>query len=1046
MFVRAGSGWPLLFVFSLAVLLAFTGCGGGGGASVAPSPQISTITPAAAWTGAGDTTISLSGSNFQASSVVQWNGSALATTYVSAEVLRATVPASQLATAGTAQVTVANGGTASAASVFSINNPSPSVASISPTSASTGSGALVLTVTGGSATAGSGFIGASVVKWNNTALATTFVNASTLKATVPGALLASADSAQITVSTPAPGGGVSSSLAFYVYSSATTTGYVDAIPFGMAWDATHGHIYASIPNLTYGGGVYSGNLIVIDPITTSVVGQVAAGNAPDQIALSPDNSFLWLGEDDIGRVQHFSLPDLTPGVQIVSPKSEFGASAQPADSLQVAPDNANTLAVVYPDQVVIYDGTTPRANTAPGWARVDWAQWGADSTVLYGSDGEVTPDSNWVYTVDSTGISNAVEVGYNFLPFQGGIHYDRKTGLLYHDDGQVFDPASNVLVGRFNLSHFGSDTLCLVDSDQGVVFFLGQLIEPPIYQDNFSIQAFDQKTYALLRTIEVPNSVSLQGMITSFMRWGKAGLAFGVLHPNYVTTGKIGGIFLVDGSFVNPTAAADTVYATPIQPFPVLASISPQTATAGSVDVTLTVTGSGFESGAQVYWGANPLPTTVLSTTRLQATIPASRLAYAGSYPIMLSNGDAATYDSGTLAFTVTPAGSTIKALNLSALGLAWDAHTKLLYAGTLGSDAMYPDSVVGLDPNTGQVNRAQYVMSDPWIVKVTSDGSYLYTASMSTSVAAQIPLPSFGAPLSWTLGHAPFGSSGGSYFAQSLETAPGAPNTTAASLSQFNVTAGQLGGITIYDGATPRPVSASSLVPYDNDMYYYLCWGADASTLYATEGITDYHLFQLSVNSLGVTRTNSFKVNYENFGALHFDSKSGHIFDDDGNVENPADGTLITNLGSKGVVAIDSTLNRVYVLGQTKTQTLGNYTIAVYDMTTYAQVGSITVPNVVGYPYDLERWGSSGLAFSTFAAPGGWYYYNLQNIPMGMLYLVDSSTMTASSAPSSSGMGATAQGVQRTWPKNFIHSPSPTAQRQVVLRPWQHGSQIGIR
>jgi hypothetical protein len=1047
MFVRVGSHHLLVLAFGMVALLALTGCGGagGGGGSSAPTPQVNALAPASAWSGAGNTTITLTGSNFQTNSVVQWNGTALVTTYTSAEQLSATIPATLLTSAGTAQVTVSNGGVTSVATAFTVNNPSPTLASLSPASGAAGAGAIVLTVTGGATTAGgaNGFVSASVVMWNNTALATTFVNTSTLKATVPASLLASANSAQISVSTPAPGGGNSSSLAFYVYSNATTTGYVDAIPWSMAWDATHQRIYASVPDLTYGGGTYSGNLIAIDPITTNVVGQQAAGSSPDQIALSPDGSFLWLGEDDTGAIQRFSLPGLTPGVQIAPLTPIPGWVNEYAESLELAPGNANTLAVVYPDYVFIYDGVTPRVNSAAAYAEVDWVQWGADATVLYGSTGGVDPDDNWAYTVDSTGIASSIQVGYNFLPFEGEIHYDAKTGLLYHDDGQVFDPVSNVLVGKFDLSHFVSDTLCVVDSDQGVVFFLGQLLEPPNQQSNFSIEAFDQKTYALLRTIEVPNSVSLQGMITSFLRWGNAGLAFGVLHPNYATTGKVGGIFLVDGTFVNPTVAADTVYSTPIQAFPALTAINPQSTAAGSSNVTLTVTGSGFESGAHVYWGSYALPTTVLSSTELQVTVPAADLTSPGNYAVSLSNGDATTVDSGTLTFSVLPSGSTIKAFNLAALGLAWDASTNLLYAGILGSDPMYPDSVVGLNPTTGQVSRAQYVMADPWIVRATSDGSYLYAASMSTSMAAQIPLPDFGAPLSWNLGHAPYGFSGGSYYAQSLETAPGAPNTTAAALSQFNVIPGQLGGITVYDGATPRPVSASSVVPWVNDLYYYLCWGADASTLYATEGDTDYHFFQLGVNSSGVTLSNSFQVSYENFGALHFDSKSGHVFDDDGNVVNPANGSLITNLGSSGLVAIDSTLNRAYVLGQTQAQkATSSYTIAVYDMTTYGQVGTIVIPNVEGYPFAMVRWGSSGLAFSTYDS-----YANLMNIPMGMLYLVDSSTMTTGSAQFSSvRAGGSTEGVVRTWPKQFTRGLSRSSQRHVVMRPWEHVNQLRAR
>jgi hypothetical protein len=83
-----------------------------------PAPVLSAISPASAPAGAAALTLSLSGSGFVASSQVRWNGTPLTTvTFVSPTALTATVPASLLATAGSASVTVFNptpdGGTSS---------------------------------------------------------------------------------------------------------------------------------------------------------------------------------------------------------------------------------------------------------------------------------------------------------------------------------------------------------------------------------------------------------------------------------------------------------------------------------------------------------------------------------------------------------------------------------------------------------------------------------------------------------------------------------------------------------------------------------------------------------------------------------------------------------------------------------------------------------------------------------------------------------------------------------------------------------------------
>src|ERR1700694_1822095 len=72
-----------------------------------------------------------------------------------------------------------------------------------PTSVAPGGAGFTLTVNG------TGFVSGSKVNWNGTALPTSFVSSSRLTASVSGSDIASAGSARITVTNPAPGGGPS---------------------------------------------------------------------------------------------------------------------------------------------------------------------------------------------------------------------------------------------------------------------------------------------------------------------------------------------------------------------------------------------------------------------------------------------------------------------------------------------------------------------------------------------------------------------------------------------------------------------------------------------------------------------------------------------------------------------------------------------------------------------------------------------------------------------------------------------------------------------
>jgi|GEM_PF-3967980 len=180
-----------------------------GGPSSNPVPSAGALVPSSANAGSGGFTLTVQGSNFVNGSVVRWNGASLATTYLNATTLEAAVPGANIASAGSAQVTVFNptpGGGTSNQIPFTINaapNPVPTVSGLSPNSTAAGSPQFVLTVTG------TNFVAGSVVRWNGADLATTFGSATSLTATVPAANVATAGAANITVFNPAPGGGVS---------------------------------------------------------------------------------------------------------------------------------------------------------------------------------------------------------------------------------------------------------------------------------------------------------------------------------------------------------------------------------------------------------------------------------------------------------------------------------------------------------------------------------------------------------------------------------------------------------------------------------------------------------------------------------------------------------------------------------------------------------------------------------------------------------------------------------------------------------------------
>jgi hypothetical protein len=183
-----------------------------------PGPPITSLLPDSADAGDPGFLLSVIGSDFVDGAVVRWDGSERTTTFVSSSELQAQIAVADLAAGKTVSVTVRNpNGGISNALPFTIDNPLPTLTSLS-TAAVTGGGAgFALTVLG------SHFVPNSVVRWNGSDRTTTYVSANELQAAILMSDIATGGEAQVTVVNPAPAGGTSGALAVTVSSFTLTS-------------------------------------------------------------------------------------------------------------------------------------------------------------------------------------------------------------------------------------------------------------------------------------------------------------------------------------------------------------------------------------------------------------------------------------------------------------------------------------------------------------------------------------------------------------------------------------------------------------------------------------------------------------------------------------------------------------------------------------------------------------------------------------------------------------------------------------------------------
>jgi hypothetical protein len=182
--------------------------------------SVTQVTSFAPTSGPVLTNVVLTGAGFTGATSVTVNGVGATFTVNSDTRLTLTVPAN--ATTGTISVTGPNGA-ASTLTAFTVYR-TPTVSSISPTSITAGSGPFTLSVSG------TGFLPSSRIYFAGQQVATTYVNATSVRAIIPSLAVASGVATTVSVTNLAPGSGKSNAVSFIVNNPVPIVGSVASSP------------------------------------------------------------------------------------------------------------------------------------------------------------------------------------------------------------------------------------------------------------------------------------------------------------------------------------------------------------------------------------------------------------------------------------------------------------------------------------------------------------------------------------------------------------------------------------------------------------------------------------------------------------------------------------------------------------------------------------------------------------------------------------------------------------------------------------------------
>jgi hypothetical protein len=644
-----------------------------------PTPVLTAISPNSAKTGGSAVILNVTGNSFISGAKVRWNGADRTTTYVSSTQLKGTILAADIATTGTAEVTVFNpapGGGSSDAQTFTITltgNPVPVLSSLSPTTTIQGGPGFNLTVIG------SNFVAGSTVLCNDEDRTTFFLSANRLNATVLSSDIATTGTVWVTVFNPAPGGGTSTARIFTVRN-----------PLPVLTGISPDSAIAGGPEFTL---TVTGSKF----ITGSMVRWNGADRGTTYVSATRLTAVIPAAD--------IALP-VTASVLVFNPTPGGGASA------------AQTFAIGVPNPVPVLTGISPTTATAgdpeftltvtgTGFIPGSTLRWkGADRVTTYGTDTRLTA------TIPATDIASQGTAAVTiFTPAPGGGTSGAMTFTI--------NPPPNpfpVLTGisptsaaagdpEFNLTVAGSNfvpgsKVQWKGLDRVTTYVSANSLNASIPASDIAVKGTAAvrvlnpapgggtsvtKTFTITAS---PNPVPvLTSMSPDNTTEGGPSFLMTVTGSGFVTGSKV----KWDGAdrtttYLSPTQLKATIRTTDIaspgtasvkvfspapgggnsstltfsvKARPLISTFSPASADAGGLAFTLTLTGSGYVSGAKVRWNGADRATSFVSSTSLTASILASDITDPGMALVTMVNpggaaSDAVIFTTGSSFPTIT--------------------------------------------------------------------------------------------------------------------------------------------------------------------------------------------------------------------------------------------------------------------------------------------------------------------------------------------------------------------------------------------------------
>lgn len=960
-----------------------------------PVPTVTTLSPGNMLVGSAATDVTVSGTNFVSGVALSVNGSPRTTTYVSATQLTANLAANDFASATPLLLNVVNpqpGGGASGTIAFSVNNPAPTITSVSPNTGNAGSAATMVTITG------SGFVAGTNLLVNGAARPSTFVNNTSMKVLLSAADLASSGTLAIAAINAAPGGGISSNSAFAVNNPA---------PGSITLTPSSGLTGSGASQVSVGGSNFvPATVIYVNDVARATTyissSQVIASLTANDLATAGSLSIVAKTPSPGGgnsAAASFAINNPAPGALTVSPSTIATGTANQTQvtvtganfvSSSVVQVNGGSRPTTYvsstqllttlttADQATSGSLSVTVVTPAPGGGTSSAASIAVNNPTL----GAITVSPSSVPAGRTTNTTITVG-GANFQPGTTIQVNGSPRATTYFSSSQVsftLLPADVTTTGTLNITAVNpapnnsiSDTARLSVVTPSAAPVIGSISPSSAIVGSSSLQLYAYMSAGFVSSCTLQwNGVSIPTGYTYGQIYNLSGsypYTYGyslyslISASNLATKGNVS-ITAYCPTASNPTSNAMTFSITD-PPVPTLTSLS---ATAGPVakDTSLTLYGTGFTAATVASFNGTPVPTTYGSSTSLTVTVPAASLQFPGVGNVTVTTPAPGGGTSGALGYTAY--------VPIASNSMVYNPVDGLLYLSIpSGAGAPYGNSVVSMDPATGALGTPIFVGNEPNKMAVTADGKYLWVGLDGSFGVRKVDLTTKQAGLQFALNIS--GSSGSTGTVMSMIPMPG--QTDSIILLQGSSYSSQLA---IYDAGVLRGALGTNsyysqyALQVDSSRNEIYVGGSGLYTYtYTSSGITakasnTNSNIQIASSSLDDMQLSSGKL-YGNFGKV-YDAEAGATLS-----TMYVTGTTV----AQGPTFLDTALNKVFVLDSTSGYCCSGYNqIQVFNPADSSATGAvipITVPSSITtatssyvslYPHKLVRWGRNGLAFHT--------------------------------------------------------------------------------